>query len=178
MFFGSNKKNKNQKENVPPGIRRIFGRISDLFGTVQKSVQEPEAEPNNAKPQVTTESSPTNSADSSIPVPLQTGETPTDHEEIPKERADESDFETTEESLYNEQGFDGAGFTRNYYKAQRDSLLNLTCAAAKDMQSGNYRHACLDACCAADSGLELILVHHGMKQALWRIISNLEDKAV
>lgn len=162
MFFGSTKK-KNQKENVPHGIRRIFDRIADLFDTVQKSVQEPETEPNDEKPEANTESSPTNKADSSIPDPLQADETPTDHEEIPKDRADENDLETTKESLYNEQGFDCAGFTRNYYKAQRDSLLNLTCAAAKDMQSGNYRHACLDACCAADSGLELILVHHGIE---------------
>lgn len=171
MFFGGSDKTK-LKENVPHVLRRIFGRITDLFNSVQESAQESKIEPNGEKPAVNTASSPTENVDSSVSVQPQACEIHTDYEGTAEERANESDCEPTRDSLYNAQGFDCAGFTRNYYRVTRDGLLNQTCEAAKEMQAGDYKHACIDACGITESGLQMILVHCGYKTG--RMEENIE----
>jgi len=167
MIFGNSDK-KNPKGSRPHGLRRILGRITNMFGSGQES----QTEPNEKEPEANMAFSATENTDSSISIPPQSDDIPADPEETVEERAAESACEKTIGSLYNARGFDRAGFTRNYYRVTRDGLLNQTCEAAKEMQAGDYKHACSDACGISESGLQMILVHHGYK--IGRMEDNIE----
>ena len=54
------------------------------------------------------------------------------------------------DSRYDENGFDCAGFSQQYYRTAVDSLLNRVCKAGKQMQDGNYEYAIFGAKTAAE----------------------------
>ena len=66
------------------------------------------------------------------------------------------------ESRYDENGFDCAGFTKQYYRSAVDSLLNRVCKAGKQMQEGNYEYAVFGAKTAAESAARMLLCHNGI----------------
>lgn len=66
------------------------------------------------------------------------------------------------DSRYDENGFDCAGFSQQYYSAAIDSLLNRVCKAGKQMQQGNYEYAVFGAKTATESAAKMLLCHNGL----------------
>ena len=77
------------------------------------------------------------------------------------------------DTRYNENGFDQAGFTQQYYRKAVDSLLNRVCKAGKQMQEGNYEYAVFGAKTAAESAVKMLLCHNGF--ATGRMEEDIDD---
>jgi len=79
----------------------------------------------------------------------------------------------TVDSRYDENGFDCAGFSQQYYRTAVDSLLNRVCKAGKQMQAGNYEYAVFGAKTAAESAAKILLCHNGY--ATGRMEEDIDD---
>ena len=77
------------------------------------------------------------------------------------------------DSRYDENGFDCAGFSQQYYRTAVDSLLNRVCKAGKQMQDGNYEYAIFGAKTAAESAAKMLLCHNGF--ATGRMEEDIDD---
>lgn len=77
------------------------------------------------------------------------------------------------DSRYDENGFDCAGFSQQYYRTAVDSLLNRVCKAGKQMQDGNYEYAVFGAKTAAESAAKMLLCHNGF--ATGRMEEDIDD---